>query len=248
MAFLHAFILGSQDMFEYDRTYSLLTQELGKVVAIARSIRKFQSKLAGHLDAPNFSWVELIPTSKGWQITQALEQRAYAHIRKNHDALKAVLQCSKFLNVFLPAIIGSYEFQHTAGKQQGDEEKIFMLWSDFLDHMESYAEQPDETNFDFVRAQCVLRGLSLLGFLPDVHVCNSCEKQFSARGAYLADNQLVCDACAVSLRAGANGISYNVLKIIQQIMSGAWISQNSQAKAVARCADYFERQSKRYML
>jgi len=248
MSFMNAFILGSQDVFEYDRAYSLLTRELGKVVAIARSVRKPQSKLAGHLDAPHFSWVEVIATSKGWQITQALEQLAYARIRKNRDALKAVLQCSQFLNVFLPALVGSYEFQHIVGKQQGDEEKVFMLWGDFLDHMELYAEQLNETDFDFIRAQCVLRGLSLLGFLPDVAVCNSCGKQFSARGAYLADNQLVCDACAVSLRAGANSISYSVLKTIQQIMSGTWVLKDHYAKAVTRCADYFERQSEQFML
>ena len=73
MTFTNAFILSFSDFSDYDRWFSLLTNEHGKIRAICKSILKPNAKLAGHLDIPSLSWVELVWSVRGWQITQALE-------------------------------------------------------------------------------------------------------------------------------------------------------------------------------
>src|SRR3972149_8549522 len=88
----NVFILSYKNVGEHDRRYSLLTEDFGRVSAIVRSILKPNSKLAGHLEPPSFSWVELIESSRGFQLTQALEQNSFSGLRKQPGAMAAVLR------------------------------------------------------------------------------------------------------------------------------------------------------------
>lgn len=66
-----AFVLDSENVNEFDKLVYLYTEELGKVVARAKSARKITSKLAAYLEPLNFIRVRLIEKN-GFQIVDAL--------------------------------------------------------------------------------------------------------------------------------------------------------------------------------
>ncbi len=112
-----AFVLDSQPSKEYDRSYTLLTKELGIIDAFAKSIGKPGAKLAGHLEPPHFSWVELIESNRGWQITSALEKESYREILTTPSALRIMLQAGWILRTLIPV--------------STQDEIVWKLWQEF---------------------------------------------------------------------------------------------------------------------
>lgn len=66
-----ALVLDTENINELDKLICLYTEELGKVVAKAKSARKITSKLAAYLEPLNFIRVRLIEKN-GFQIADAL--------------------------------------------------------------------------------------------------------------------------------------------------------------------------------
>ncbi len=229
---IEAFVLSSTDVGEYDRLYSLLTQEFGKVRAIVRSVRKPRAKLAGHLDIPNRAWIELVPTSKGWQVTQALEIKSYPRLRASRDTLQHALAEGRLFDAFL------------AETQDAD---LFALWNDFLQHMEDQGGD-DRAPARYLAAQCTIRALAHLGFLPDTAACSVCERAFGADPVFLFTHQIICSACSARQRIQGQRISRESLDAVRQILRGAWISHDPCVADVSYFARHFERQSRQYMV
>jgi len=69
--FTKALVLDQQDSGELDKSIYLYTEDLGKVVAKAKSIRKITSKLASQLQPLNFVRVRLVEKN-GFQVVDAL--------------------------------------------------------------------------------------------------------------------------------------------------------------------------------
>lgn len=72
--FTKALVLGQENSGESDKSVCLYAEDLGKVVARAKSARKITSKLAGQLEPLNFIRVRLIEKN-GFQIVDALSFR-----------------------------------------------------------------------------------------------------------------------------------------------------------------------------
>ncbi len=69
--FTKALVLDQQDSGEFDKLIYFYTEDLGKVVAKAKSIRKITSKLASQLQPLNFVRVRLVEKN-GFQVVDAL--------------------------------------------------------------------------------------------------------------------------------------------------------------------------------
>lgn len=155
---VHAYILKSEPAGEIDRRYALLTEEFGKIEAVAKAVRKPRAKLAGHLEPVNFAWVGLIPTKAGltngkqtWQITQALELESFSNLRNNPQCLLEAIRGAKLLHGFLV--------------ESSSDAEIWQLWQEFIGGLENNFGQEFQPDFFF--SQFALRLVSLLGFLPD---------------------------------------------------------------------------------
>ncbi|MEW5805491.1 MAG: DNA repair protein RecO C-terminal domain-containing protein [Patescibacteria group bacterium] len=246
-----AFILDYKDIGEYDRQYFLLTKEAGKIPAICKSVLKPKSKLAGHLEPPNFSWLELVESVRGWQITQALERNSFPGLRKDPVALKSTLKAARFLNDFL---LGD---DLTEGKSQAfglavsDDKtaaRVFSLWQDFLNHLEVYAGSDSKTDFELVYSQFILRALDLFGFLPDIFSCSECGKQFDADGALHFQASFFCFACARKKSLSGQVISNQILFLIKQILSSVWFARADSAQEIKILANRFLIQAYNFVL
>lgn len=231
---VEAFIMSIDDSAEYDRTYSLLTKEFGKVRAVVRSVRKPKAKLAGHLDIPNYAWVELVPTSKGWQATQSLEIASYPHTRAHYEALKTMLASAHFLNASLV---------------EGHDTEMFDIWKQFLDTMETYAAMPEtDISFPFIGAQLKLKALSLFGLLPDSSMCGVCEKPITTDFISLFHHEIVCASCAAHKRIQGTRIETKTLDVVHTCLGAAWVRAHANENDCISFVRHFERQSRQYMV
>lgn len=220
------------DVGEYDRMYSLLTKEFGKVRAIVRSVRRPAAKLAGHLDIPNKSWVQLVPTSRGWQVTQALERESFPAARRDRVALAALLANARFMDMF---------------SQETHDQELFGLWQEFLVHLEG-AAGGDSRDTEFIAAQFRIRALSVFGFLPDLRVCSSCENQLQDEHAFLFMHGVWCHACSVRQHVHGLQVSISALREAGKIAQGAWLDKNLPSADMSEIANHFERQARQYMV
>lgn len=82
--FTKALVLDQENSGEFDKLIFLYTEDLGKVVAKAKSIRKITSKLAGQLEPLNFIRSRLVEKN-GFQIVDAL---AFNKINVSQPALE----------------------------------------------------------------------------------------------------------------------------------------------------------------
>jgi recombinational DNA repair protein (RecF pathway) len=147
----YAFVLDSSEKGEYDRTYSLLTKDLGIVDAFAKSVRKSRSKLSGHLEPPNFCWVELVESQRGWQITSALEEDPHRAILASPAALRTVLQAGWLLRALIPV--------------SHPDEAVWNLWEAFVRQLSRSSRASPATQRG-VLAQFLAKLLAHLGFFP----------------------------------------------------------------------------------
>src|SRR3989338_9513883 len=80
-----AVVLGSTPKRDKDAQIVLYTKDLGKVSAIAKSIRKITSKLAGHLKVGSLANVRLIDAGGSYQLIDGL---AFKEPHKGGEQLK----------------------------------------------------------------------------------------------------------------------------------------------------------------
>lgn len=222
--FLNAFLLGYKNVNEYDRRYFLLTEEFGRIEALCRSVSKTKSKLAGHLELPNFVWAELIETGSGFQLTQALSIETFPQIISQPELLKSVLSTADFLNNFLkPELCG----------------ETFFFWREFLFDLEKKESLP------LVEARFFLKSLRHFGFFPDLSFCANCQKDLTKTGGIFFEGHCFCCACAEKNRIiGESVSSLEVIFLKEPIFQTGM----ERTQVLGRVLSYFRRQAEFYSL
>ena len=215
----------------------MLTQEFGRVQAVVRSILKPNSKLAGHLEPPSFSWVELIETAKGLQLTQALEQNSFPNLRKNPGAMSLALRLAEFLDDFLTASDAVLNLDPNS--------KIFSVWGNFLAKIEE--KSGDNQDWQLFEAQFVFRALKELGFLPDILHCSNCQKSVVQAGVFCGD-QIFCFDCAKTKSIFGENLNKDFYSEYQKILGGEILFESQDSLPLKKIAFYFKRQAQSYML
>ena len=213
---VNAYILNYKDIKDFDRKYTLLTKEFGKIEAICKSVLKPSSKLVGHLEPVNFSWLEIIETKNGWQIIKALENNSFLNLRNNLEAFRVSLSLAQFLDEFI----------------YGLDIEIFDLWQDFLNKLDSYSLEK-EVNFNFLKAQFILKSLKSLGFMPQLN-CANCGKKITTN-ALLFENQFFYQTC-FSPKIPGRLVNKKHLEIISLILNHTWFKNRYKDKDIIELA------------
>ncbi|MBI4262577.1 DNA repair protein RecO [Candidatus Uhrbacteria bacterium] len=79
----NAFILRRYNIRDADRIYTLYTERLGKVEAIATGVRKIKSKLGSHLEPCSVVAVTLVRGRMGWRLVNASREQSFFSIHKD---------------------------------------------------------------------------------------------------------------------------------------------------------------------
>lgn len=183
-----AIIIKKQHTNEYDQLVTCYTEELGKMVAVAKSALKPTSTQAMQLDVGNLVEFEII-TGKGTPII------AGAHTENAFRGIKSSLSTTAAASFFLEVI------DAMAYENQEDRE----LWEFLVESFEQLNNiGPSEHLLSFLR-QRQLTLLKLMGYAPQVQRCALCatrepQQQWTFS---LELGGIICRACFMR---GARGI------------------------------------------
>jgi DNA repair protein RecO (recombination protein O) len=201
-------ILSKKDVAEADRLYVIYTLEAGKIRALAKSVRKPQSKMAGFLE--NFSLVNvIIAKSQGTgKIASVITENNFSNLKSNLEALSAVFEISGIFNKLI-----SWE---------NPDKEIFHLFLEYLESVDLAAAEKNGEKFDIFNFGFIFKSLDILGYKMEANVCVACgNKIFKGVNKFSAESGgIVCPNCS-SVPGNKIGISDNSIKLIRIFFSNS---------------------------
>ena len=182
---------------EADRFITFLTPYQGKVSALAKGVRKLNSRKAGHLQPFTYADIQL---SKGvgasWLITQAATIEAYPEIT---ESLDKTVRASCILEL--------------AERFSLENVENFQLFQLTLDTLRRFAVFPDifpaQRYFD-------LQLLSVTGYRPQLFKCVRCGEKIMPEDQFIHYGMggVLCPSCGNEI-GGAKPISMKTLKYLR---------------------------------
>jgi DNA repair protein RecO (recombination protein O) len=193
---IQAIVLRHSDWGEADRLVWLFSLEMGKLVSLAKGVRRLRSRKAGHLEP--FTLVNLL-VARGrdmWIITQAEMVENFLPLREDLVKIGYAAYVVELLDRF------TYE--------EGENRPLFHLLRDTLTRV---------TTMD-VPALAVryyeLRLLDLVGFRPQLFTCTVCEAEIKPEDQFFSTfhGGVVCSACGLKT-PGVRQITVGELRILR---------------------------------
>ena len=197
-----AVVLRKVDYGEADRILTLLTRERGKVPAIAKSVRKSKSRMAGQLDVFAHGTMLLAEGKSMDVVTQ------FQRITEN-SALGSDLKRAAVASVVAEVADKIMEERHAAPE-------MFTLVVDALRHLSDREVPPLMELADFL-----IRVLAELGYIPEVNRCARCAGALGEEGLSFSAlaGGVVCRDCGHHDGAGRL-ISARTVKILRVLVAG----------------------------
>ncbi len=174
--YTEAFVLGRDDFKEHDGMVHLYTEELGKVSARARGLKKILSKSSAHLEPFNFVRVRLMNMKSGYyQIIDVLPHDEISVREKKKD----IKQCG--------VLMAMAEFVNAMTYELHPDQ---YLWNSIK-----------RIGINDIDRSTMYRALlKAFGFDPQYALCNAC--QFPEVRHFLHDDHgFYCDRCASKMSA-----------------------------------------------
>lgn len=134
-------VLKSSNYKEFDKQYTLFSSELGKFTAIAKGVRKINSKRLGSLDALNRVRVSLFESNRGIKVigqTQLLE--SYGNLKKSMSGIAKGLYIAELVHRFF--------YQETYQHESAPE--IYDLIIESLASLDRFYKNYSDKRFNFV--------------------------------------------------------------------------------------------------
>lgn len=179
--YTEAFVLDKEDFREHDGMVNLYTEELGKVSARARGLKKILSKSSAHLEPLNFVRVRLMQMKSGYfQVIDVLPH----HEVSVREQKKNARQCG--------VLFSMARFVDRMTRELHPDQ---YLW-----HMIKRIAEVDADEATMYRFL-----LKALGFDPQYAVCAACEHPNVSRFLH-DDHGFYCAECASKI--GANAVSF----------------------------------------
>lgn len=191
-------ILHKRDVGETDRLYTIYTLEAGKILALAKGVRKPQAKLAGLLENFTLADITVMRTHGTGKITSSIVENSYHGIKQNLDLLLAVFQSVHMVNRMV-------DLQHC-------DQAVFELLNEYLESVDvlgrsDMADTALQEKIAVVNVGFSVKLLNALGYTLSVHTCCACGGVLSPADTFFSAQHggILCGTC----RMGA----YNVLTI-----------------------------------
>lgn len=200
---VEAVILRHADYGEADRLLSLYSREQGKLRAIAKGVRKMQSRKAGHLEPFTRSALMLAKGHDLWVVTQAESIDLYPAITRDLQLVAQAAYVVELLDRF------TYE--------EGQNWQLYKLLVETLERLSS-----EEDPFIAVRYY-EMRVLDLLGFRPLLFECAGCGETIQALDQYFSADLggVLCPKCRLKGQ-GSRPISVEALRFLRHIQRSGY--------------------------
>lgn len=172
-----AVVLRHQDWGEADRILTLYSQELGKIRALAKGVRKMRSRKAGHLEPFTRASLLLAQGRDLLLITQAEASELYLPMREDLVRIGYASYVVELLDRF------SYEEGQNAG--------LFRLLVNTLSRLAQESEPAFAVRYYEIRL------LDLVGFRPQLFHCAACGEEIQPEDQYFSSELggVLCPSC-----------------------------------------------------
>ena len=190
-------VLRQTPLGEADRILTLYTQDMGKLRAVARGVRRTTSKLGGHLDQLMHAALSL---SVGRNLDTVLEAQAIHSFRGLREDLDKLSQA-----VYLAELVDGFSVE------QSPNTALYNLLLSTLNALE--AGRPPAPLMRYFE----LHLLRHSGFGPELHRCIECRSALEpADHLYsCAGGGVLCQDCRVTSREALLPLSLNAMKVLR---------------------------------
>ena len=212
---VQALVLSHNDFGEADRYIKLLTPDRGKISALAKGVRKMNSRKAGHLEPFTIISAQLVQgKGSSWIISQVSTIESFPGLTDNLESTCHAAYVSELTDRFATEEYSNFELYKLAVETMRRLSKI-------TDHF------PVLRYFDF-------RLLDLAGFRPQLHSCVRCGNEIIEEQQFFSNilGGVVCPKCGMK-ESGIVSISSRSLKYFRYYQTHNF----SQAAAAGWPAD-----------
>lgn len=200
---VEAVILRHTDYGEADRLLTLYTREHGKLRAIAKGVRKMQSRKAGHLEPFTQSALMLAQGHDLWIVTQAEAIETFQPLREDLNRIGYAGYVIELLDRFI------YE--------EGQNWQLYQLLTETLGRL------ANESDLFVPVHYYEMRLLDLMGFRPLLFECAVCGKPIQPVDQYFSAERggVLCPDCGLQVNE-ARSVSVDALRHLRHFQRSTY--------------------------
>lgn len=196
-----AIVLKNIPYGEADLIVTYLTKNYGLLNLFAKSPRKIKSRFGSSLEPLTYSQISFIGKEDNLQkIIQSDIIHPFQTIRENYRLFLQIANAVRFLIQALP-------------KKEPNSELFYLLLNTLL-YLEKRIKPDNYILF------LKVRGLSILGYLPDFKNCGVCRQELKEE-FYYSSGFIICKKCSSSYHYSSSAlpipISQGVIKLLKEI-------------------------------
>ena len=198
----HAVVLRIQGLRDHDRHYTVFTKDHGKLVLLAKGLRRIRSKMSPHM--ATFGVIDIM-VARG----KIFDRLAGANLVESHIEILNSLERSIIIQAFHLAVDG-------LTKKDYPEPRIFLLLQEFMQIIESLSESALPSRI-LVFDAAIFKLFNILGHGFELDVCVSCRKRllFNNNAINFLRGGIECFGCRSSAALPIFGDTIKVLRFLR---------------------------------
>jgi DNA repair protein RecO (recombination protein O) len=165
-----AIVLGKKEVGETDRLYILYTREVGKMLVVAKGVRRGEAKLAAQLENGNVVDLAIIKTRGSGKIKGAVAEQTFPSLRLEYEVYQSLL--------------ATLERVHYLTETDHADEEVFDLLLEFLTLGETLVKEEKKEKFFFLNQAFLLKLYSALGYTLRTSKCLASGEKLAAEKKY----------------------------------------------------------------
>lgn len=197
-------VLKQMPLGEADRILTICTPYYGKLRAVAKGVRRTNSKLGGHLETLTHVSVSVAEGRTLDVITEAETIRSFRGLREDLQLVSKALYVADLVDGFLV--------------EQLDNVATFSLLLDTLGRLEQ------TTSPSIIIKHFQIQLLKHTGFGPELYQCVECLSQIEPGGHIFCciRGGLLCPKCCIRIGKSMFHISLNAIKVLRYLQRDSW--------------------------
>src|SRR3989344_2723907 len=197
------FVFLSEDRLEADKLFYVFSKDFGRIIVLAKSIRKINSKLKGNIGVFSFCNIEFIEGRTRKILTDASLVKKLKNIQTKPEKLRLSFELVQLFNKFLK------------GSEQ--DEKMLEFLKDFFIRLNN--AKLKKKDYSIFKNYFFWHFVLVLGYAPQVSMCYKCSGKLNPYYLYFSndDGGIVCKECLEKNKAYLK-LNSDVVKIIRLIL------------------------------
>jgi len=222
-------VFKKEDRAEANRSFSVFTEDYGRLEILGKAIRKINSKLRGGIDLFSLSEIEFIQGKNNKTLTDAISIKKFS-ADDNLKKIKIANQISGVMDNFLKG-------------QEKDAETFDLIKEIFL-----ILDGQSTKNQSFIYFYFLWNFLALQGYKSEVNACAVCKEKLNPYGVYFSNKEggVICKKC-FRLDPKSQKINSDIVKILRLIFKKEW-QILSKLKVEKKSFEEFAQMSEDYYL